>query len=262
MDKRPAKELKEVSTEEQRKESLVMNTHVLYQLALFQSVAQGEYYGASTVGAFKEHGDFGMGIFEAVNGELIMLDGVVYQALHDGSVVIPSDDTPIPYGNCAFFTPDIDLPDITCDSLTDLEEILDTAVLKYGKNQFYFAKIHGCFPLVRIRSELKQEEPYRMLNIALRTDQREYRYEDLSGTMIGLFCPAYMQSMNAPGWHFHFISDDGSAGGHMTGAILQDCKAALCKMSRLVTDIPDSDTFNSKNLGIDVMDAIREAERG
>ena len=55
-----------------------MNT--LYQLALFQSVAQGEYYGASTVAEFKEHGDFGMGIFEAVDGELIMLNGVVYQA--------------------------------------------------------------------------------------------------------------------------------------------------------------------------------------
>ena len=237
-------------------------THTLYQLALFQSVAQGEYYGASTVGAFKEHGDFGMGIFEAVDGELIMLDGVVYQALHDGSVVIPSDDALIPYGNCAFFTADIDLPDITCKSLSELEEILDRAVLNHGKNQFYFAKIHGFFPLVRVRSERKQEEPYRMLNIALRTDQREYHYEDMPGTMIGLYCPAFMQSMNAPGWHFHFISDDRSAGGHMTGATLQNCHTALCKMSRLVTDIPDSDSFNSKDLGKDVMDAIREAERG
>ena len=51
-------------------------------------------------------------------------------------------------------------------------------------------------------------------------------------------------------------------GGHMTGAVLQNCKSALCKMSRLVTDIPDSDSFNSKDLGQDVMEAIREAERG
>lgn len=239
-----------------------MKTHTLYQLALFQSVAQGEYYGASTVGAFKEHGDFGMGIFEAVDGELIMLDGVVYQALHDGSVVIPPDDARIPYGNCAFFTADINLPDITCADLTELEKTLNLSVLKHGKNQFYFAKIHGCFPQIRVRSELRQEEPYRMLNIALRTDQREYCYEDLSGTMIGLYCPAFMQSMNAPGWHFHFISDDGSAGGHMTGAVLQNCQAALCKMSRLITDIPDSDSFNGRDLGKDVMDAIREAERG
>ena len=239
-----------------------MNTHTLYQLALFQSVAQGEYYGASTVGDFKKHGDFGMGIFEAVNGELIMLDGVVYQALHDGSVVIPPDDTRIPYGNCTFFTPDIVMQDITCGSLTELEVTLNLAVLRHGKNQFYFAKIQGIFPVVHVRSELKQEEPYRMLNIALRTDQREYHHENLSGTMVGLYCPAFMQSMNAPGWHFHFISEDGTIGGHMTGAVLQNCKSTLCKMSRLVTDIPDSDSFNSKDLGQDVMEAIREAERG
>ena len=239
-----------------------MQTHTLYQLALFQSVAQGEYYGASSVAAFKQHGDFGMGIFEAVNGELIMLDGVVYQALYDGSVVIPPEDAQIPYGNCAFFTPDICLPDISCGSLETLETILNETVLEQGKNQFYFARIQGFFPSVRVRSELAQQEPYRMLNIALRTDQREYCYENISGTMVGLYCPAYMQSMNAPGWHFHFISEDRSAGGHMTGAALKGCKTQLCKMSRLVTDIPDSDTFNAKDLGIDVMDAIREAERG
>ncbi|MCF0229587.1 MAG: acetolactate decarboxylase [Parasporobacterium sp.] len=236
--------------------------HTLYQLALFQSVALGEYYGASTVGEFKSHGDFGMGIFEGVNGELVMLDGVVYQALHDGSVICPPDDTPIPYGNAAFFEADIDCGNITAGSMDELAEILDRYVNENGRNQFYFAKVAGHFSHVTVRSELKQEEPYRMLNIALRTDQRKYEYEDIDGTIIGLYCPDYMQSMNAPGWHFHFVSYDGTKAGHMTEAAPSVCRAELNRMSRFTVDIPDTDSFNRRDLGKDLMSAIREAESG
>ena len=236
--------------------------HTLYQLALFQSVALGEYYGCRTVAQFKEHGDFGMGIFEAVNGELIMLDGVVYQALYDGSVAVPADDCLIPYGNAAFFETDAEIFHVTAAGFEELEAILNEQVVKTGPNQFFFVKITGHFPFAAVRSELKQKEPFRMLNIALRTDQRKYEYMDLDGTVVGLYCPPYMQSMNAPGWHFHFISDDRTKGGHMTGGSLADCHVAVNRISRFVVDIPDTDSFNRRDLGTDVMAAIREAERG
>ena len=99
--------------------------HTLYQLALFQSVALGEYYGFRTVAQFKELGDIGMGIFEAVNGELIMLGGIVYQALADGSVIVPSDDVLIPYGNAAFFETDAKISHVTASGFPELEELLN-----------------------------------------------------------------------------------------------------------------------------------------
>ena len=236
--------------------------HTLYQLALFQSVALGEYYGFRTVRQFKEHGDIGMGIFESVNGELIMLDGVVYQALHDGSVAVPEEDVLLPYGNAAFFSADMEIPHLSAQNFQELENILNERIVATGPNQFFVVRIDGQFPYAAVRSEVKQSEPFRMLNIALRTDQRKYEYTDLSGTIVGLYCPPYMQSMNAPGWHFHFISDDRTKGGHMTQASLTDCTCRVCRISRFTVDIPDTDSFNSKDLGKDVMSAIREAERG
>ena len=236
--------------------------HTLYQLALFQSVALGEYYGYRTIAQFKEHGDIGMGIFEAVNGELIMLDGVVYQALSDGSVIVPSDDVLIPYGNAAFFEADAQISHVAAAGFPELEGLLNEQVVRTGPNQFFFVKITGHFPYASVRSELKQEEPYRMLNIALRTDQLKYEYQNLDGTIVGLYCPPYMQSMNAPGWHFHFISDDRTKGGHMTAGSLSDCSVQVNRISRFTVDIPDTDSFNRKDLGQDVMAAIREAERG
>lgn len=244
-------------------EKICRADHTLYQIALFQSVAQGEYYGAISVGEFKEHGDFGMGIFESVNGELIMLDGVVYQALYDGTIAVPADEYMIPYGNAAFFEADIEGGTIDAGSVSELESLLNKDIAaKYGRNQFYFAKIYGEFPYVAVRSELKQEEPFKMLNVALKTDQRKYEYENIEGTIVGLFCPAYMNSMNAPGWHFHFISEDKTKGGHMTEAVLKNCRLQVHKMSRFIAEMPDSETFNSKDLGKDVMSAIREAEKG
>ena len=62
----------------------------LYQVALLQSLAQGHFDGMITVGELKTHGDTGIGTFDGLNGEMIVLDGVVYQAIGDGSMALKS----------------------------------------------------------------------------------------------------------------------------------------------------------------------------
>ena len=52
------------------------NGDVIYQVALLQSLAQGYFDGIITVGELREHGDTGIGTFEGVNGEMIVLDGI------------------------------------------------------------------------------------------------------------------------------------------------------------------------------------------
>ena len=79
----------------------------LFQVALLQSLMQGEYDGVVTVGELKEYGDTGIGTFQGVNGELIALDGTVYQALWDGSVEIAPDNETVPFSNVTFFDADI-----------------------------------------------------------------------------------------------------------------------------------------------------------
>ena len=239
-----------------------MDTNILYQIALFQSVALGEYYAATTVGKLKMYGDFGMGIFTAVNGELIMLDGTVYQALADGSVVVPNDDATVPYADVTFFHADLCKKSVSFADCSELEQQLDAIVDQEGKNRFYYVKVSGCFSKLIVRSELKQAEPYRMLNIALRSDQRAYSHNDVCGTIVGLYCPPYMAMLNAPGWHFHFISDDGTIGGHMLGAACADCCVEMAKMDRFILDIPQRDSFQALDLSTDLSAAIREAEKG
>ena len=61
--------------------SLLLNSNnddAMYQVSLMQAFMHGEYDGVITVGDFKTYGDIGLGTFEGVNGEMIILDGVVY----------------------------------------------------------------------------------------------------------------------------------------------------------------------------------------
>ena len=78
--------------------SLILNNNnddSMYQVSLLQAFMHGEYDGVVKVGDLKKHGDIGLGTFEGVNGEMIVLDGVVYQAAADGSINVMKDDEKI-----------------------------------------------------------------------------------------------------------------------------------------------------------------------
>ena len=199
----------------------------IYQVALLQSLTQGYYDGIIKVSELKEHGDTGIGTFEGVNGEMIVIDGKVYQALSDGSVKEAADDETVPFSNVTFFESDVaaDMTDIS--DIASFKSALDKTVNEKGRNMFYMIKVSGTFEKMYVRSELKQEKPYKSLDKALETDQREFSYENIAGTVVGLYCPDYMGGLNAVGWHFHFISDDRTKGGHILELSFKEAKAEL-----------------------------------
>ncbi|MBR4566951.1 acetolactate decarboxylase [bacterium] len=65
---------------------------------------------------------------------------------------------------------------------------------------------------MHIRSERKQEEPYKPLVDVLRVDQTEKKLTNVEGTVVALYTPDYMGDLNAAGWHFHFITNDKTEG--------------------------------------------------
>ena len=232
----------------------------LFQVALLQSLMQGEYDGVITVGELKAYGDTGIGTFQGVNGEMIVLDGKVYRAIWDGSVEIAPDDETVPFSNVTFFDADVTRENVSSSSIEELKNFLTSIAAQQGQNQFYMAKITGLFPSMFVRSELVQEKPYKPLNDALKTDQREFSYENIEGTVVALYCPDYMNGLNTPGWHLHFISSDGKKGGHVLTLTAKDCKAELDVISEFEMVVPNRASFNEKDLAADMKDAIREVE--
>ena len=245
---------------EENTTEIAKNGDVIYQVALLQSLAQGYYDGIVTVEELKKHGDTGIGTFEGVNGEMIVLDGTVYQAIADGSIVVPADEETIPFSNVTFFDVDETLQLTDISDMEELQETMNSVVGDCGKNFFYLVKIEGTFDYIKVRSEYKQEEPYLPLDEALALDQTEFDYEDIRGTMVGLYCPDYMGDLNSVGWHFHFINEDRTRGGHVLQVSVKEAEAAFDLSDGFEMTLSSDSLFQSMELAKDMDEAIHRAE--
>ena len=235
-------------------------TDVLYQVALLQSLVQGSFDGFVTVRELREHGDTGIGTFDGVNGEMIVLDGVVYQALADGSVALPSGDETIPFGDVTFFEADETLKLGALPDMASLKAALDGAVKRLGANCLYMVKLEGRFSSIKVRSVCRQKKPYRALDVALAADQTEFDYEDVCGTLVGLCCPDYLGGLNTTDCHFHFLSEDRSRGGHVLQLAVREASALLDQIGGFEMRLSRSESFQQLALAKNVDEAICRAE--
>ncbi len=81
----------------------ITNSEKMYQVSTLQALMLGYSRGVITVSELLQHGDTGLGTFENVDGEMILLDGVCYRATEDGSTVIAEADRGAPsppYATC------------------------------------------------------------------------------------------------------------------------------------------------------------------
>ena len=236
-----------------------VNTETVYQVALLQSLVQGYYDGILSVDALKEKGDTGLGTFDGVNGEMIVIDGEVYRANSQGDVEKPEGDEMIPFSDVTFFDTDytMELKDIK--DMDALKKELDKYT-QLNKNMFYMVKINGTFSNIKARSEPKQKQPYKMLDEALAETQVEFEFKDMKGTIVGLYCPDYMGGLNTVGWHFHFISEDRTKGGHILQLNFKDAEAQFDMTPGFKMYMADDENFQKMDLAKNVDEAIESAE--
>src|SRR4029453_14474392 len=60
-------------------DALEVDHATLFQVSTSTALAKGVYQGAVTSGDLKQHGDFGLGTFDGLDGEMIALDGRFYK---------------------------------------------------------------------------------------------------------------------------------------------------------------------------------------
>ena len=237
-----------------------VNRETLYQVALLQSLVQGYYTGIISAAAEKERGDIGIGTFDGVNGELIMLDGEIYRAAADGTVEVVPDDEMIPFSNVTFFDTDGEFDIKGVKDIDSVKAELDKIVEENGRNYFYMVRIDGSFDKLKVRSEPKQEEPYKPLDEVLAAEQVEFDLVNTEGTVVALYCPNYMSGLNTAGWHLHFISSDRAKGGHVLGLSVGEAQVKYDITPGFRMYLSDSDEFQSLDLAKNVDKAIKDAE--
>ena len=233
----------------------------VYQVSTLQALVAGYYYPVCTVGELLKHGNFGIGTFEAIDGEMSIIDGVCYQAKGDGSVVVVDTATCVPFAAVLPFVAEKQREVKTIASLDSLRQLLDDEVKDVWGNLFVACRIDGTFPKMHVRSELKQEKPYRKLAETLKTAQREFVYTEQEGTVIALYCPEYAKDINSAGWHLHYISNDRTKSGHIIALEIEQAHISLDKVSNMSMHLPDDSLFNRLNLVGQEKD-VRQVEQG
>ena len=121
-------------------------------------------------------------------------------------------------------------------------------------------KIPAEFNEILIRSESGTKEPYPTLVEALKT-QKEISPQNISGTIVGLYCPQLMSSLNSVGWHFHFVSSDKKIGGHVLELNLKSGEAQFDKTENFYMQLPHKKNFNALDFNKDLKEDIRKAEQ-
>ncbi len=231
----------------------------LYQVSTIDALMQGVDDGILPIAELKKHGDFGIGTFDALDGEMILLDGVVYQAKADGHIYQAADNLTTPFATVTYFDRDLAL---TTDKTMNLSDFSSTMAgrLPTG-NMIYAVKLHGTFPMMTVRAIPAQHKPYPTLAEASKM-QAVYRYSNTTGTVVGFSTPVFFSGLNVAGYHLHFISDDHSIGGHILDCIVPSNTTVDYDITPEFTmTLPTSGDFTGVNLSQDLSTDLAKIER-
>jgi len=231
-----------------------------FQFSTLPALSLGLYDGEMTFRELLKHGDFGIGTFDALDGELIISKGKAWRVSADGKVFAVENKATTPFSVVTYFKP---------EQTQKVGQPLDYAALQRciqpmlpTSNVAYAIEISGTFSRIKVRSVPKQSKPYRPLAEVVKT-QSVFEWKNVRGTLVGFRFPAYLSGVNLADTHFHFISDDKKQGGHLMDCELQNGQISVQTLRGFEMQLPTAGgSFDSANLATDQSADLKAAEHG
>lgn len=238
-------------------DALGLDHATLFQVSTTGALVQGVYRGAMTLGTLKEHGDFGLGTFDGLDGEMVALDGEFYQVHASGKIEKPGDSALVPFAVVTNFRPTRRAEVRSFESLAELTAALDR--MRRSDNLFFAVRIDGAFARMHTRAACKAEEGVSL--VAATAHQAEFVLDDAKGTIVGFWSPPYARSLNVTGWHLHFLTDDRKGGGHVLDCNGRGLEAAVQDLDDVRLAIPETREFLEADLTQDPTAALNITEK-
>ena len=201
--------------------------------------------GGIELSQLQELGTYGLGTFESIDGEMVMIGGVSYHLRADGSIETATAHNKLPFAMVTRFEPTLSHK----VSLPGKDAIYKTAkeLFPNTSNLYLALRIEATFPSIKVRAVRGQK--YKGQPLAeLGDSQSVNTYQNIKGTVFGFRSPPFSQGISVAGGHLHFVSADRDCGGHvleleatgaeMSGAVIKDIRIEL----------PDSTEFNDAKL--------------
>ena len=235
----------------------------IFQISTLQALALGYSRAVVTVSELLKHGDIGLGTFEDVNGEMIVADGECWRATEDGTVWKAEPDMGVPFASVAKAGYSVDFEIEGIEDIGKLKELLTLKIEEdFGLNSMHIVRIDGEFDRVCARSESAYRSHHVDLKDILSKTQRDFMFENIAGTLVGIYYPDYMDGINAPGWHVHFLSEDRTKGGHVFDLEIARGRIRLAKINKIEIQLPSEPAFDTYSLTEASGSDIKKVEQG
>ena len=229
------------------------------QIGAIDALLAGAYDGQVACGTLTRQGDVGIGTFDRLDGELILLDGHLYQVRADGRVYSPPSETTTPFAVVVKFRPTLTRELSGGISWREFQAQLDA--LLPNTNVVCVFRLTGTFERMKTRSVPAQSKPYVPMVEATR-HQSVFELERCRGTVVGFRMPDFVKGINVPGYHAHFLTADRQAGGHVLDFILDEGALELAVCSRLDLWLPtDTDALRGIDFSRDRAKELDKVEK-
>jgi acetolactate decarboxylase len=187
---------------------------------------------------------------------MVVLEGHVYQVQGTGRVAQAPPTASVPFAVVTRFSPETDLNIGSIANLGELQKRCDAR--RTSGNIFYALRLDGMFKQIRTRVVNPPEEGTRLVDAA--KAQREFRFTDVAGTLVGLWSPGFSSAFSVAGYHFHFLSEDRQEAGH-----LLECESGPLRLRmEALTDfhlaLPETESFLKADLSKNTADELAYAE--
>ena len=206
-----------------------VQTDVLYQVNSFDILMQGNYDGNWLSDDVLENGDFGIGSFDRLNGEMVLVDGQMFRIHASGEAQQTDTGESACIATLCWFMEDFEF-EVQNLSIEELKQKIKTQLP--DTTLFYAIRIEGEFEAITTRSIYPQEKPYRPLPEVLAEEVRR-ESADVTGTGVGFLAPSHVQGAVWKGFHFHFLSDDHSFGGHIINFVIRNAVVKIDILNQL-----------------------------
>lgn len=231
---------------------------ILFQVSTIDALLEGVYDGDVTFSELEGHGDFGVGTVNALDGEMIALDGRFYQIRTDGKVYPIEGGEKTPFAAVTFFEADRTEEIGGIDGIEEMGRVLDG--IFPSRNIFYAIRIDGEFDYIKTRSVPRQKKPYPPLADVVE-EQTIFEFREVKGTIVGFWCPEYVKGIGVPEYHLHFITGDRSAGGHLLDCRVKEAVCEIDDTGRFYMALPGTTDFLKTDLSGERAGALKKVEK-
>jgi acetolactate decarboxylase len=232
----------------------------LFTVGVGAGLIGGLYDGYYPVGSLKQHGNFGLGAPDKLDGEVVVFRGKIYQTRYTGKTFVADDRQLTPFAMVHFFQPDKKIIARKAIDKQLLFQYLDS--LLTNVNGLYAIHISGKFSYIKTRAFPPVKAHDHTPLAAMLPLQHFFEFNNVQGDLVGYRLPSFMDNTNISGYHFHFLSEQKDAGGHIIDLKTDSITIEIDVLDSYTIQVPATSEFEQFDFKKNREDDIKSVERG